>query len=55
MVEPIPFFGWFEWFEEQSPLKQNEIIELYKDWSDKISLEYYSIIVKQIEAYHGIK
>jgi hypothetical protein len=55
MNEPIPFLGWFEWIEEAEPLEAKQIMDLHRGWSEVISAEYFAIIVKQIEEYHGIR
>ena len=55
MLEPIPFLGWFNWFEEQKPMEANQIMNLYKGWSDLIGAGEFALIVKEIEEYHGIK
>lgn len=55
MLEPIPFFGWFDWVEEQKPMNFEEIMKLHKGWHDLLSAGHFAIIVKEIEEHHGIK
>lgn len=49
---PIPFFGWFE---ELEPMNANQVMNLYKGWSDLIGAGEFAMIVKEIEEYHGIR
>ena len=55
MLEPIPFLGWFNWFEEQAPMNASQIMTLHKGWSDLIGAGEFALIVKEIEEHHGIK
>ena len=55
MLEPIPFLGWFNWFEEQKPMNSAEIIKFHKGWSELIGAGEFALIVKEIEEHHGIK
>lgn len=56
MLEPIPFLGWFNWFEDPEPLTDLRILEIWNN-SYRKSLEDYDIFAfaRAIEEHHGIK
>lgn len=56
MLEPIPFLGWFNWFEDIKPLNNEKIFEIARNeligWACDEDLISF---VKAIEEHHGIK
>jgi hypothetical protein len=59
MLEPIPFLGWFNWFEDQEPMSYDNIIQIACDsFGGLIKQEERANFVrfaKAIEEHHGIK
>lgn len=59
MQIPIPFFGWYEFFEDAKPMTYDEIIQTACDsfggLIKKSERDNFVRFAKAIEEHHGIK
>lgn len=59
MLEPIPFLGWFNWFEDSEPMTYEQIIQTacysFGGLIKKSERDNFVRFAKAIEEYHGIK
>ena len=59
MLEPIPFLGWFNWFEDPELMTYDQIIQTACDsfggLIKKSERDNFVRFAKAIEEYHGIK